>query len=262
MNANSIDHLRKNRQEQLLKLVAKSFHRELVNYGVDSGDIITVSLHLLDRVTENQRSAESGNGYFNTQFLLRDIQDNWKKNQLLRIDQVHIIPLLPEQISQICQWLSHQSIQETFIKFFPETESELAEFLLGEETRQYFAIYSDNHFVGAIGAENIDFQHKKLEMKKFVGNTDFGGKGIGKRATFLFLYYAFMILGINKVYIHSMDTNIRNINLNSKFGFELEGIFFQEILREKKFLDVVRMGLLKTQWLSIFSLPKKQMIIQ
>jgi len=91
-------------------------------------------------------------------------------------------------------------------------------------------------------------------MKKFIGETSFSGKGIGKRATFLFLYYTFLIMGYNKVYIHTMDTNIRNINLNSKLGFELEGIFFQEIQRSGKFMDVVRMGLLKDHFLRIFDI--------
>jgi hypothetical protein len=53
--------------------------------------------------------------------------------------------------------------------------------------------------------------------------------GIGKRATFGFLYYVFIIRNLNKVYIHSRDINMRNINLNGRFGFELEGVFLDDI---------------------------------
>jgi hypothetical protein len=38
-----------------------------------------------------------------------------------------------------------------------------------------------------------------------------------------------MIRNLNKVYIHSRDINMRNINLNSRFGFELEGVFLDDI---------------------------------
>jgi RimJ/RimL family protein N-acetyltransferase len=79
------------------------------------------------------------------------------------------------------------------------------------------------------------------------------GKGIGKRATFGFLYYAFMIRNLNKVYIHSRDINIRNINLNSRFGFELEGVFLNDIIVGDKPQDVLRMALFKSLWLQIFS---------
>ena len=107
-----------------------------------------------------------------------------------------------------------------------------------------------------IGAENIDDISKKLEMKKFIGARGYQGKGIGKIATFLFLYYVFLIRGFNKVYIHSLDTNIKNINLNSKFGFELEGILYSDVNVEDNFKDVLRMGLLKSDWDDIFRKSK------
>ena len=81
------------------------------------------------------------------------------------------------------------------------------------------------------------------------------GKGIGKRATFGFLYYAFMILNLNKVYIHSRDINMSNLNLNSRFGFELEGVFFEDLKVGDQRQDVVRMALFKSLWLQIFSRP-------
>jgi len=107
--------------------------------------------------------------------------------------------------------------------------------------------------VGIVGGENVDPVAGKLEMKKLVGESGLQGKGIGKRATFGFLYYAFMVRNLNKVYIHSRDINIRNINLNSRFGFELEGIFFEDIRVGDKRQDVVRMALFKPLWLQIFS---------
>jgi RimJ/RimL family protein N-acetyltransferase len=62
-----------------------------------------------------------------------------------------------------------------------------------------------------------------------------------------------MIRSLSKVYIHSRDINISNINLNSRFGFELEGIFFDEVKVDGKCQDVVRMALFKSLWLKIFS---------
>jgi RimJ/RimL family protein N-acetyltransferase len=76
---------------------------------------------------------------------------------------------------------------------------------------------------------------------------------VGKRATFGFLYYAFMILNLNKVYIHSRDINMSNLNLNSRFGFELEGVFLEDLKVGDQWQDVVRMALFKSLWLQIFS---------
>ena len=79
------------------------------------------------------------------------------------------------------------------------------------------------------------------------------GKGIGKRATFLFLYYAFLIRKFNKVYVHSLDVNVRNLNLNSKFGFELEGTLFEDAMVQTARRDVVRMALRAPVWLELFA---------
>jgi RimJ/RimL family protein N-acetyltransferase len=62
-----------------------------------------------------------------------------------------------------------------------------------------------------------------------------------------------MIRNLNKVYIHSRDINMRNVNLNSRFGFELEGVFLDDITVRDKRQDVVRMALVKPLWLQIFS---------
>ncbi|PYK81051.1 MAG: hypothetical protein DME38_01320 [Verrucomicrobia bacterium] len=63
------------------------------------------------------------------------------------------------------------------------------------------------------------------------------------------------IVGGENIDIHSRDINMSNINLNSGFGFELEGVFLDEIMIGGKHQDVVRMALFKPLWLQIFS-PK------
>ena len=127
----------------------------------------------------------------------------------------------------------------------PENEGELQKYFT-DPTREYFSIYYNDQPVGIVGGENLDLQAGKLEMKKLVGESGLQGKGIGKRATFGFLYYAFMIRNLNKIYIRSRDINISNINLNSRFGFELEGVLLDDISIGDKRQDIVRMALLQT----------------
>ena len=89
-------------------------------------------------------------------------------------------------------------------------------------------------------------------MKKFIGDRNFRGKGIGKTATFLWLHHIFDRLDFHKVFIYSLNSNIRNINLNSQLGFELEGILAEDALLDGKYHDVARMSLLKSKWLEHF----------
>lgn len=240
------------RREQMLKLVTKGFYNELVNYGVRDNEIIQVASHLLDNLMAQGDKPKTGIQYYNNVFTLSEIRDEWADRRELGVHQVVIRPLQPAMLGKLGGWLGDPSVRETFVPPFPQGEAALRKYFK-DPTRDYFGIFHDDVPVGIIGGENLDTAGGKLEMKKLVGEPGLHGKGVGKRATFAFLHYAFNILNLNKVYIHSRDINIRNISLNSRFGFEVEGIFFEDAASGGKRQDIVRMALFKSLWLRIFS---------
>lgn len=242
--------INKLKQEQVLKIVSSSFYKELVKYGIDNSDIVSVSMNLLDYATEHQHDLKIDKSHYD--FRINAIQNDWENSRSLKLNKIALKPLNELNINSILLWLKANGIKNTFIDFFPKDYNQLKKYLLETSGKSYFAVYFEENFVGIIGAERIDNQFKKLEMKKFIGASEFRGQGIGKTSTFLFLYYTFCILNFNKVFIHSMDTNIKNINLNSNFGFNLEGLLYNEVVADGKFHDVIRMGLLKEKWLTIF----------
>ena len=242
----------KKQRDQMLKLVAKSFYNELTNYGVSDHEIINMASHLLDNLLAKESKPAEGVEYYNGIFTLRSVRDRWADCKQLAVQHVTLRPLQLPDVSKIGVWLKVAAVRESFVPRFPEKQSELRNYF-ADPTREYFGIHYDNQLVGIVGGENIDLAAGKLEMKKLVGESGLQGKGIGKRATFGFLYYTFMIRNLNKVYIHSPDINMRNINLNSRFGFELEGRFVDDIIVGDKHQDVLRMALFKPLWLQIFS---------
>ncbi|HKI72755.1 MAG TPA: GNAT family protein [Verrucomicrobiae bacterium] len=242
----------KQERDQMLRLVSKGFYNELINYGVRKDEILRVASHLLDNLMAQEKKPGEGVQYYNHIFTLDTVKDEWKERKRLTVQHVTLRPLQPTVISKVVQWLKNPAIRESFVPAFPEQETDLQKYFT-HPTRDYFGIYYNDQPVGIVGGENIDPVAGKLEMKKLVGESGLQGKGIGKRATFGFLYYAFLILDLNKVYIHSRDINIHNLNLNSRFGFELEGIFFEDIKVGDKRQDIVRMALFKSLWLQVFS---------
>ena len=242
----------KKQRDQMLRLVAKSFYNELTNYGVSEQEVIHMASHLLDNLLANESKPAEGVEYYNGIFTLGSVKDEWTDCKQLAVQHVTLRPLQPTDVSKVSTWLKVPAVRENFVPAFPEKQSELRKYF-ADPTREYFGIHYDGQLVGIVGGEHIDLSAGKLEMKKLVGESGLQGKGIGKRATFGFLYYAFMIRNLNKVYIHARDINIRNINLNSRFGFELEGVFLNDIIVRDKHQDVLRMALFKPLWLQIFS---------
>ena len=240
------------RREQMVKLVTKGFYNELVNYGVQQNEILKVASHLLDNLMAQGNQPKAGVEYYSQLFTLASVRDEWEQSRRIGVERVSIRPVDSEVHGKLARWLENPLVRESFVSPFPEGEAALREYF-ADPVREYFAICYDGAAVGIVGGDSIDLKSGKLEMKKLVGEAAVQGRGVGKRATFAFLYHAFMIRDLHKVYIHSRDINIRNLNLNSRFGFEVEGVFFEDIKVEGKLQDVVRMALFKPVWLKIFS---------
>jgi RimJ/RimL family protein N-acetyltransferase len=241
------------RRDQILKLVTKGFFNELVNYGVVREEIIRVASHLLDHVLKQHEGAKAGRAAASPPLTVASVADHWKAERWLGVDQVTLRPLERTFLPQVVKWLRQPGVNQTFATPFPEKKAELERYFFGGGGRDYLAIHGAEGPVGIIGGENLDTASGKVEMRKLIGDPALRGHGIGKRATFAFLYYAFMVLGLHKVYIHSRDINVRNINVNSASGFEVEGVFLEDVATDGgRRADVIRMAVLRPRWLAAF----------
>ncbi len=236
---------------QMLKLVAKGFYRELINYGVKEAEVVTVAGHLLDNIALRSPPGGKSEKSYNGLFTIPDVRDDWAVNRCLRLHEVALTPLTNDCVPQIAEWLDVPKIRNSFFPHFPRSVEALEAYLRAPDS-EYFAIRYQDAFVGIIGAEHIDPAASRAEMKKLVGDPAMRGKGIGKRATFLFLYHVFVVRKLFKVYLHTLDINIRNLNLNGNFGFWLEGVFFEDAVIDTQRQDVVRMALTAPVWTGLF----------
>jgi RimJ/RimL family protein N-acetyltransferase len=249
------DELVNQRREQILKLVTRAFFNELTKYGIKKDEILRVASHLLDNVLTQEARTRGDRPGNDVPFTADAVSDEWRLHRRLTLEGVSLQPLESTLIPRVAGWLKVPVIRDSFVPPFPEGESALRAHF-DRPHQEYFAIHHAGAAVGIIGGENIDTASGKLEMKKLIGEADLRGKGIGKRATFLFLYYAFTILRLHKVYVHSRDINVRNINLNSGFGFELEGAFLEDARVGDRRVDLVRMALLAPIWRALFGGPE------
>jgi len=253
---NGVEEINRLKQKQMLQIVSSSFYKELMRYGVDKSGIVSVSMNLLDFITEKNKPNLPLNEidpalYYN--FDIKNVGNMWEQKSSLFIDDVTITALDKKDIEAVTGWLHAPQIENMLLRSFPVETAKLKQDIVDNPSRKYFSICHQNEMIGIIGADMIDEKASKLEMKKLIGKSAYRGKGIGKKATFLFLYYAFEILNINKVFIHSQDTNINNININSRFGFGLEGILYKEVRVDGEFRDILRMSLLRSRWKELFN---------
>lgn len=106
-----------------------------------------------------------------------------------------------------------------------------------------------NAFMGSMGVGEIDQNNKRCEILYWLGK-QYWGKGYAKEAVRLALYYAFMVLKLNKVKAVIYSDNERSVGLLGKFGFAVEGKLRQEVYlsKERRFIDVMLLSLLKEDY--------------
>ena len=109
-----------------------------------------------------------------------------------------------------------------------------------------------NEFLGTVAFFDISKQHQKAEFGIAIHNPDNLGKGYGTDTTRVMLWVAFHILGLNSVYLITMESNKRAERAYEKAGFKHAGVFRQGAYVLGKFHDFVIMDVIKDEFMEKF----------
>lgn len=114
-------------------------------------------------------------------------------------------------------------------------------------TDRYDAVIEyDGAPVGIIGLLNI--KNGKAEYYVTMGEADFKGKGIAKRATLLLLDYAFIERKLSEIYLYTEVNNIPAQKLFEKCGFIKGEIFKDSAVNRGKSVDRYYYSVLSSDW--------------
>lgn len=114
------------------------------------------------------------------------------------------------------------------------------------DKNKYFMYVDAGHPQGIVAFTGIDKESKNSSWA-FYANPE-APKGTGSRMEFLALNYAFYEMGLHKLCCEVLAFNAAVVKLHQKFGFNIEGVLREQHLVDEKYVDVVRLGLLATEW--------------
>lgn len=101
----------------------------------------------------------------------------------------------------------------------------------------------DGSPIGAMAFLDHSKKQNRAELRKLIGDIDSRGQGLAEEATSLWIRYGIDNLGLEKIYVSTLQTQISNIKLNERIGFRVEGLLRNEVLIDGVRHDVLRMGL-------------------
>lgn len=123
-------------------------------------------------------------------------------------------------------------------------------------TDRYDAVIEvDGIPVGLIGLLSIDTKNKKAEYYITIGEQEYIGKGIAKKASIILLKYAFSDLKLNRVYLYTEIENHTAIMLYERIGFKREGFIKNDLLSKGRFVDRYIYGITKADFYNSYATP-------
>ena len=117
-----------------------------------------------------------------------------------------------------------------------------------EDEPAWFVIEADAHIIGDCGLHGLDRQHGTAELGIAIWDRAFLGKGYGRDAINLLLEWAFDMQNWRRVWLKTLAPNERAVRSYLACGFVEEGRMRQQDFFHGKYVDVVVMGLLRSEW--------------
>jgi len=232
--------------ETTIETLARSFFKQSANYGFKQDDYLKFVNILLDFAM--RRWNGNTNGFQNHTEVENQPastpEDSLPLKLPLQGEGIKIRAFAPSQDrARLERWLDDE-----FGRYFLLSRISLRDWcvdeLIEDDTNILGVItLPDETPIGVVAYLNYDTRQAKAELRKLIGDPQMRARGFGKKATKLWIKYGIHGLRLHKIYLNTLNTNMRNIRLNEELGFRVEGILRNETLIDGKYHDVLRMSL-------------------
>jgi RimJ/RimL family protein N-acetyltransferase len=102
--------------------------------------------------------------------------------------------------------------------------------------------------IGNCSINDIHWSIRSAEVGIFIGEKALWNQGYGTQAMRLLLRHGFETLNLNRIFLRVFETNLRAVRSYEKAGFILEGRQRQAMYKDGRYIDVLVMSILRSEW--------------
>lgn len=152
-------------------------------------------------------------------------------------------PFESKHVDRTREWVNDPELARLLDRAKPVSDMEHREWFLSLNDRTdciFFAVetVNENQHLGNVWLANIDWRHRKAELRIVIGEAGYSGRGIGTEAISLLCTYGFRRLNLHKIYAYVLAINPRALRAFEKSGFEIEGELIQDRFVDNHYTDV------------------------
>ena len=161
-----------------------------------------------------------------------------------------------EDIPRFVDWLNDPEVIQHLLAAYPISQAAeerwfnaMVERGPAEQVLVIEARIDDNWCpIGNTSFMDVDWINRKAEIGIFIGDKSLWNHGYGREAMQLMLRHGFNQMNLNRIFLRVHANNPGGIKAYEYAGFIQEGILRQDVYREGKYLDVLVMSVLKSEW--------------
>ena len=168
--------------------------------------------------------------------------------------QVYLRGLERADLPTMVRWINDSEVTRLlFMGDRPATVERLTEQWEQEQHSPRDIVFAvctneDDTFIGTTGLYTINWIMHTAEFRIFLGEKSFWNRGIGTEVTKMMVVYGFEKLNLNRIWLGVNAENKGGVRAYEKAGFVREGVLRQEQYRNFQYYDVIRMGLLRSEY--------------
>jgi RimJ/RimL family protein N-acetyltransferase len=174
----------------------------------------------------------------------------------LRGTQIMLREYRRDDLPWMRQWVNDPDIvchlSDIFLYPHPleSTEAYLDSILEGSSDSRGFVIadLKDEAYIGQVNIDAIDWKNRVGTVGIVIGSKEYFGLGYGTEAMKLLIKFAFHEMNLNRLQLDVYDFNERAIRSYLSCGFQQEGRLRERQYKNGRYVDVIQMGLLRSDW--------------
>ncbi len=222
--------------EITIEVAARSFHREAAGYGFSLGDFVSFASTLLGLAIAAQHAgAEPAEAP----------RPPLERHASLPVVGDHVtIRAFGDPGDRECleRWIADDE-GRFFLLSMASGRRQGVDQLVRSPANRIGMVTVAGRAIGCVAYLDYRADQGRAELRKMIGERDMRARGFAREAATRWLGYGLGGLGLKKVYLTTLVTDIRNIRINEQLGFRVEGILRNEVFVDGAYHDVLRMGL-------------------
>lgn len=164
---------------------------------------------------------------------------------------IELIPLAEEHLELVRAWRNSPEVSAymyTDAQISAEQQKAWFEKQRTNAAVKHWVISYDNKLLGLASITDISGVFNSGSWAFYLGDTGVRGAGIGGKVEYKVLSYVFDELQLNKLKCEVFVFNEQVIKMHEKFGFRREAYFREHCLKNGKYIDVVGLAMLRSEW--------------